>query len=81
MAEGWAERVGTRLQDDEELFHNIQLPATTESYLEMLNNLANMVQIINSSRGNVDCSNLGFEDISVFWVQSRANEVLNLTFI
>lgn len=40
-----------------------------ESYLQMLSNLVNVVQIINSSRGNVDCHKLGFEEISGFLVQ------------
>lgn len=43
----------------------------------MLSELVNVVQIINSSRGNVDCCYLGFEGITVPLVQSRANGVLN----
>jgi hypothetical protein len=43
----------------------------------MLSNLVNMVQIINSSRGNVDRYKLCFEEITVLLVQSKASDVLN----
>lgn len=43
----------------------------------MLSNLVNVVRIINNSRRNVDCHKLGFEDISVFLVQSLRSDVLN----
>lgn len=72
---GW--RVGTRLQVDEELFPCISRPATMGSCLQMLSNPVNMVQIINSSRGNADCYSLGFEEITVLLVQSGTNKVLN----
>lgn len=63
------ERVGSRLQIDVELFH--------ECCLQTLSNLVSMVQIINSSRGSADCSNSGFEEMTVLLEQSRVNDVLN----